>query len=82
MRYRKKPVELEAWQVGSDEPMPEWVHGEYVGNGLGDIYQYIMLTTEVGEMRAPVGCYIMHMPDDSARIVPPGIFEQAYEVVE
>lgn len=24
-RYRKKPVEVEAWQVGSDEPMPEWV---------------------------------------------------------
>lgn len=24
-RYRKKPVEVEAWQVGSDEPMPDWV---------------------------------------------------------
>lgn len=24
MRYRKKPVEVDAWQVGSDEPMPEW----------------------------------------------------------
>lgn len=24
-KYRKKPVELEAWQVGSDEPKPEWV---------------------------------------------------------
>lgn len=23
-RYRKKPVEVEAWQVGSDKPMPEW----------------------------------------------------------
>lgn len=23
-RYRKKPVEVEAWQVGSDEPKPEW----------------------------------------------------------
>lgn len=24
MRYRKKPGEVEAWQVGSDEPAPEW----------------------------------------------------------
>lgn len=24
-KYRKKPVEVEAWQVGSDEHMPEWV---------------------------------------------------------
>lgn len=24
-RYRKKPVEVDAWQVGSDEPMPEWI---------------------------------------------------------
>lgn len=23
-RYRKKPVEVEAWQVGS-EPMPDWI---------------------------------------------------------
>lgn len=23
-RYRKKPEEVDAWQVGSDEPMPEW----------------------------------------------------------
>lgn len=24
-RYRKKPVEVEAWQVGSEEPCPKWV---------------------------------------------------------
>lgn len=24
-RYRQKPVEVEAWQVGSDELMPEWI---------------------------------------------------------
>ncbi len=23
-RYRKKPVEVEAWQVGSDNPAPDW----------------------------------------------------------
>lgn len=23
-RYRNKPVELDAWQVGGDEPAPEW----------------------------------------------------------
>lgn len=25
MRYRKKPVEVEAWQVGSDEECPDWI---------------------------------------------------------
>lgn len=24
-RYRRKPVEVEAWQVGSDEPCPDWI---------------------------------------------------------
>lgn len=26
-RYRKRLVEVEAWQVGSDDPKPEWVRG-------------------------------------------------------
>ncbi len=26
MRFRKKPVTVEAWQIGSDEPMPEFAH--------------------------------------------------------
>lgn len=24
-RYRRRPAEVEAWKIGSDEPMPEWV---------------------------------------------------------
>lgn len=24
-RYRKRPVEVKAWQVGSEEPKPEWL---------------------------------------------------------
>lgn len=27
-RYRQKPVEVEAWQVGSDEPRPDWIDDE------------------------------------------------------
>lgn len=31
MKYRKKQIEVEAWQVGSDEPMPAWVEKIYRG---------------------------------------------------
>lgn len=87
-RYRKKSVEVEAWQVGSDEPMPWWVkeelgtiNGNIVvmegGNGLA------VFDTAVYKdwMPAYKGYYVIR---ENLRFYacPKEHFEQTYEVVE
>lgn len=66
-RYRKKPVEVEAWQVGSDEPMPEWVQRTVFMAHPIDGYWLIR-----EEQRGHV--YVDCVPLEE--------FEQTYEVVE
>lgn len=66
-RYRKKPVEVEAWQVGSDEPMPDWVKnaidaGYKPAHWQGDNAYYVLEGT-------------------SFAILSAAMFEQTYEVV-
>lgn len=55
-RYRKKPIEVEAWQVGSDEPMPEWVISiTKIQHGICDF----RVETIEGSMLANYGDYIV-----------------------
>lgn len=76
MRYRKKPVEVKAWQVGSDEPMPEWITDvKYDGEGCR--VHFFNATFEdvvkgdwlVVEQYKPI-------------VLAPYYFEQLYEAVE
>ena len=74
MRYRKKAVEVEAWQVGSKEPMPEWIaNAEYDGAGCRvSFYNGTFEDVIVGDW-----CVL----DDYKPIVlAPHFFEQTYEV--
>lgn len=66
-RYRKKPVEVDAWQVGSDEPMPKWARPE----NYPCIYDGCWLVHEVTEKGVHRVCWYH-----------PGEFEQTYEAVE
>lgn len=69
-RYRKKPVEVEAWQVGSDEPMPEqWF----------DLRSYLTLTENEDALR---GAWIIKFTDDSFNVISSKEFNQTYEVVK
>lgn len=74
-RYRKKPVEVDAWKVGSDEPMPEWADAlEKVIEGPADFFL-------LGWGSVSIGDWLVNGYDD-IYIVDTNTFEQTYEVVE
>lgn len=82
MRYRKKPVVVEAFRWGVD-PVPEWFDNN--GLGIDRATGSILIETPEGMMEARVGHYIIKEPFDKARnIYPckPDIFEQTYEIAE
>ena len=86
-RYRKKPVEVEAWQVGTD-PKPLFVKEEMrTVNGFivrtNDGYGVV---TDKGIVPAYDDDYIVMEGMSTFSVYPPGEFEkrfeQTYEVVE
>lgn len=86
MRYRKKPVEIEAFQVKADfgAPKPRWftdaiMRGDVWGQGGGNPYWTIK--TLEGEMRAKLGDYIIQGVKGEIYPCKPDIFEATYEAV-
>lgn len=74
-KYKKKPIEVEAWQVGSDEPMPEDMRKDCAFNG--DYMAYYV----DGCGYASNGDWIIR-DYEWYSIADNDIFEQTYEVVE
>lgn len=68
-RYRKKPVEVEAWQVGSEEPKPEWLPDDCIG-----------VSRHVGLLMGY--WYVLESPYIYPKLVDNFRFRQTYEVVE
>lgn len=75
-RYRKKPVEVEAWKVGSD-PKPDWVKVSipYPDDGMCRLTMTDGFVCEIG-----IGSYIIKH-GNQYRYVYSGDFEQEYEEV-
>ena len=78
MKYRKKPVEIEAWQHIPFAPMPEWVL-EKILRRDGDT---ISIFTLEGAMRADPGDWIIRGIKGEVYPCKPDIFEATYEPVE
>lgn len=79
MRYRKKAVEVEAWQIGGPEPLPDWL------SHSGNVYVYAgvwYVTTLEGVMTASAPDYIIRGVEGELYPCKPEIFEYTYEVVE
>lgn len=84
MKYRKKPVVVEAWKLYGGEKMPNWyeealISGavrECVGRGI------IEIDTLEGTHRAKDGDYIIRGVAGELYPCKPDIFEQTYEEVE
>lgn len=83
-RYRKKPVEVEAWQIASDEPKPRWLL-DAMANDVAlervDGSGWLIRTLE-GNHFGNVGDYIIKGVKGELYPCKPDIFEQTYEVVE
>ncbi len=84
MKFRKKPVVIEAWQ-NTDNPrsMPLWINDawrnanvRFVGDGAIDIH------TLEGVMRAELGDWIIRGVKGELYPCKPDIFEATYEVAE
>ena len=84
MKFRKKPVVIEAWQ-NTDDPrqMPLWLDEawrnakvRFVGGGVIDIH------TLEGVMRAELGDWIICGVKGELYPCKPDIFEATYEVAE
>lgn len=83
MKYRKKPVVIEAFRLGHDE-MPEWFdkakHKRYF-NKATKLPAYEILTLE-GNMMAIQGDYIIKGVRGELYPCKTDIFEETYEAME
>ncbi len=77
MKYRKKPVEIEAfpWTYGCS--IPEWGKGN-----LKEFEDYVLINTLEGKMRAVRGDYIICGVEGEVYSCRSDIFEKTYEPVE
>lgn len=80
MKYRKKPVVIEAMHYTSDEdvvPILEWVGSEGQAAAYDD-GELVIFTLE-GEMHASLGDYIIKGIEGEFYPCKPDIFEKTYE---
>lgn len=75
MKYRKRPVEIEAWQNVGGAPMPAWVLDEVSRTDNGAL----IIPTLEGNMRAGVGDWIIRGVKGEVYPCKPDIFEMTYE---
>ena len=82
MKYRKKPVEIEAFRFQIDKYMPDWFSEKVAANEIitredGTCHIF----TLEGEMKADYGDYIIKGVRGEPYPCKPDIFEQTYEKV-
>lgn len=87
MKYRKKPVVVEAEQfdgtAGSASRLAEWCGGEALTQIAGSMEtECVVIETLEGEMRAQPGDYIIQGIQGEFYPCKPDIFEATYERVE
>lgn len=86
-KFRKKPVEIEAWRVNQqgDPPPPEWLTSarnvHFVDDADPGNHGYIVIGTLEGDMRADVGDWIIKGTAGELYPCRHGIFETCYEPV-
>lgn len=81
MRYRKKPVEVEAMRVAWGSSVTDVINFVGVANFLTEGNDYYIKTLE-GNMRISVGDYIIRGVNGEFYPCKPDIFEKTYEKVE
>lgn len=79
MKYRKKPVVIDAWKNSDENEFPEWVSDADVGREAGGV---ILINTLEGVMKAMPGDYIIKGVQGEVYPCKPDIFEATYEAVE
>lgn len=88
MKYRKKPVVIDAWKandIEEDTAIPEWVFNAFSDRRIGETgkegFDYYVNTLE-GKLYFSVGDYLVRGVDGELYAVKKSIFEKTYESVE
>jgi len=77
MKYRKKPVEIEAMQFLGDSNLMECLN--FIGIGAGGNDSTIIIATLEGDMKAKKGDWIIRGVNGEFYPCKPDIFEKTYE---
>lgn len=83
MKYRKKPVIIEARRFTEDnaEQVAAWCNGRLFGGAPTRAVPFIIIPTLEGEMRVDLGSYVICGVDGEFYPCKPDIFEKTYEPV-
>lgn len=82
-RYRKKPVEVEAWRIGSREAYPDWLMKAVEDEtALIGVDGHWLIKTLEGDHIGNIGDYIIQGIKGELYPCKPDIFEQTYELTE
>lgn len=83
MKYRKKPVVIEAFQLGNKVDYPHWFSVSFLqGKVIPHKDGTFDIKTLEGIMTASVGDYIIKGVHGEFYPCKPDIFEETYELVE
>ena len=86
MKYRKKPVVIEALQWSKTPIKPEWFEDAFMNDRIKCNFEsgmpHLVITTLEGEMRAEKDDYIIQGVKGEIYPCKPDIFEMTYEVAE
>lgn len=88
-RYRKKPVEIEAMRLTTDNPKDvcDWINSNVVRQGIDLKFGYdhtgsVVIDTLEGVMTANIGDWVIRGVKGEFYPCKPEIFEATYEPVE
>ena len=84
MRFRKRPVIIEAFKLGIDD-IPDWALFDdsfSLRTTSNELHTHALVETPEGTMRAELGDYIIKGVKDELYPCKPDIFEQTYEAVD
>lgn len=81
MKYRKKPVVIDAFRLGTDVP-PQWWNDAYQSGKAAPHLDCAIIKTLEGEMRAEAGDYVIKGVKGELYPCKPDIFELTYEAAE
>lgn len=79
MKFRKKPIVIEAFQMGFDVT-PDWYTGKGCWGDNGETWEII--ETLEGNMKVGVGDWVIKGVNGEIYPCKPDIFEKTYELVD
>lgn len=82
MKYRKKPVVVEAVRFDGTDESVDWLLPQLIGGEIGRSCDRLHIKTLEGVMTANIGDYIIMGVNGEFYPCKPDIFEKTYDMVE